>query len=104
MIRFEVSGFDKLQRDLEEASEGLNSLDGEITKLVFTNFDPLDTAKAIHQMEAAIDEKVGRYSRNPIIKPLVQAMKEQFFDRGYLRNQAHTETHLSRLPLTWRVP
>ena len=76
-----MSGFDKLQRDLEEASEGLNGLDGEITKLVFTTFDPLDTAKAIHQMEAAIDEKVGRYNRNPIIKPLVEAMKEQFRQR-----------------------
>jgi hypothetical protein len=89
MIKVDLSGFDKLQRELEEASEGLKSLDGEITKLVFTNFDPLDTARAIHQMEAAIDEKVGRYSQNPIIKSLTESMKEHFRQKILEESSSH---------------
>jgi hypothetical protein len=75
-----ITGFDDLSRELEDAQKALAEIDGE---LGIVNFDPYDAASiesAIQKMEEMIDGKVGRYSGNAIVGPMIQQMKNHYRD------------------------
>jgi Predicted nucleotide-binding protein containing TIR-like domain len=75
---FKVTGLDDLQRDLEQASQALEALGGELTTV---KFDPKDASSidlAIADVEAAIDAKVASFRGNAIVEQFVEGMKEQY--------------------------
>ena len=74
-FNIDITGLQKLQRELEEAARGLKSLDGTITTL---SVDPDNPNKAIRQMELAIDNRVARYRGNNLVSQLVREMKEEY--------------------------
>jgi hypothetical protein len=77
---FKITGLDDLSRELEDAQKALAEINGE---LGVVNFDPHDAASienAIQRMEEMIDGKVGRYSGNPIVGPMIQQMKNHYRD------------------------
>lgn len=77
-MSIKITGLDKLQQELADAQRALKSLDGTITTV---KFDPTDThsvQSAIRQMEQAVDSKVSRYARNPLVAPIVLATKQRY--------------------------
>ncbi|KWT04665.1 hypothetical protein [Pseudomonas savastanoi] len=73
-----LKGLDQLQRQLKEAGEVIKNLDGNLCVVNFDPGDPESIEQAIQQIEAAIDERTGRYASNPFIGPLAAEMKERY--------------------------
>jgi hypothetical protein len=70
-----ITGLDKLQRELSEAERALKSLDGTITTLKFTPGDPKSVQNAIRQMERAVDDKIRPYRNNPLVAQMADGLK-----------------------------
>jgi hypothetical protein len=73
-----ITGLDKLQRDLADAQKALAAIDGQLGSVRFDPHDPSSIENAIASMEQMIDERLGKYASNPIIKPMVSGMKEKY--------------------------
>jgi hypothetical protein len=73
-----IKGLEKLQRQMAEAQEVLQNLDGDLCTVNFDPYDPASIETAIHQIMAVIDERVGQHHSNPIIGPLAEQMKAQY--------------------------
>ena len=56
-----LKGLDKLQRQLKDAQEVLQRLDGELCTVNFDPHDPASIEQAVQQVETVIDEAVGRH-------------------------------------------
>lgn len=72
-----MKGLDELQRKLKELERAIAALDGDLASVSFDPDDPQSVDLAIQQMEAAIDQRVGDYSRNDMVDGLVSEMKER---------------------------
>lgn len=73
-----ITGLDKLQKELKQAEQALNELDGE---LGVVNFDPHESASieaAIQSVNRMIDNRVEPYVDNPIVESLAEQMKESY--------------------------
>lgn len=75
---FKITGLDKIQKDLKDAQRALNELDGELGVVNFDPNDPASIESAIHSVNRMIDERLGKYSSNPIVAPLAEQMKEKY--------------------------
>lgn len=73
-----ITGFDKLQRELEEAQRALETLNGELGKVNFNPHDPLSIEAAIQSVYKMVDDRAGVYVSNPIVGPLIEQMKETY--------------------------
>lgn len=73
-----ITGFDKLNSQLEDAQKAISELDGELRYVTFTPDDPASIESAIQQVESIIDERVGRYASNPFVAPLIEGLKEHY--------------------------
>lgn len=73
-----ISGLNELSRQLKDAQKALSALDGELGSVNFDPTDPASIEAAIALVETTIDEKIGRYANNPIVRPLAQEMKEKY--------------------------
>jgi hypothetical protein len=73
-----IAGLDKLTKQLDDAQRALKELDGELGVVNFDPNDPESINLAIKSMESTIDERVGRYSNNPIIAPLIAGMRKSY--------------------------
>lgn len=71
-----VSGFDKLQKDMEQAQRAFDQIDGQIASVQFDPNDPESIEAAIQETYRIIDEKVGQYASNPFVQPLMEQFKE----------------------------
>lgn len=75
---FNVTGLDKLSRDLEDAQKAMSGMDGQLGSVSFDPHDPTSIEAAIQDAEKLIDERVGSYESNPIVEQLVDGMKKQY--------------------------
>jgi len=73
-----ITGLDQLTHQLDEAQNALAELDGELGTVSFDSDDPASIEAAIQNVELLVDEKLGKYSKNPIIGPLAMNMKESY--------------------------
>ena len=73
-----IKGLDELMRKMRELERATAALDGDITSVGFDPHDPQSIELAIQKMEAAIDERVGDYSRNDMVQNLVAEMKGRY--------------------------
>jgi hypothetical protein len=73
-----VTGLDQLAHKLEEASSAIKALDGQLTEVTFDPQDPSSVERAIFEVEAAIDAKVGSYRGNSIVDAWVAEIKEKY--------------------------
>lgn len=73
-----VEGLDKLQRQVKEAQRAFEELDGTLGQVNFDPEDPASIESAIAQAHATIDERVGMYSGNPFVAPMIGQMKESY--------------------------
>jgi hypothetical protein len=75
-----IKGLDKLTKNLDEAQRALAEIDGELGTVSFNPNDPASIEAAIKDVENLIDQRLGPYSANPVIGPLIDAMKERYRD------------------------
>jgi len=73
-----IKGLDQLQRDLKQAQIALKELDGNLCTINFDPFDPASIEHAIQKVNDTIDQRVGAYSSNPFVGPLIEEMKENY--------------------------
>jgi hypothetical protein len=73
-----ITGLNKLSRNLDEAIKAMEALDGELAAVTFDPNDPSGIEAAILKVETIVDERVGPYVSNPIVKQIVRGMKEQY--------------------------
>lgn len=73
-----ITGLDKLQKNLKDASRALSDLDGELGVISFDPNDPVSIEVALQSVEQMVDERVGRYSQNPIARSVAKKMKEKY--------------------------
>ncbi len=81
-----IKGFEKLTNDLEVAQKALSEIDGELGTVSFDPNDPASIEAAIQDVENIIDQRLGAYSNNPIIAPLIDEFKERY--RGGILEEA----------------
>jgi hypothetical protein len=73
-----ITGLDRLQRQLEEASKAFQALDGKVATLRFSPSDPASTEDAIREIEAAVDTKVAPYRGNTLVESVARQLKEKY--------------------------
>jgi uncharacterized coiled-coil DUF342 family protein len=73
-----IKGLDQAIRKMKELERAVAALDGDITTVSFDPNDPQSIELAIQQMETAIDERVGNYSKNDMIEGVVAELKERY--------------------------
>lgn len=75
---FNITGLDKLSKQLTDAQKALEALDGELGTVSFNPDDPASIEAAIQSVETIIDDRIGLFASNPIIAPLAEQMKEKY--------------------------
>lgn len=75
---FAIKGLDSLQKTLSEAQKALKAVEGELGTLTFDPQEPASIEAAIIESERLVDERLGAYSNNAMVAPLIQQMKEAF--------------------------
>ncbi len=78
MIRFEIKGLDKLEKELDQMQKAVSALDGKICTIQFDAEDPADVNRAIREMEAAVDKKLAPYRHSQFAKQVGDATKQRF--------------------------
>jgi Predicted nucleotide-binding protein containing TIR-like domain len=73
-----ITGIDQLQRQLKDASNALQALDGEIASVRFNPDDPASIETAVAQVEEAIDAKIAPYRGNAMVENVVAQMKQKY--------------------------
>lgn len=73
-----IEGLNKLTKTFDEAQKALSGIDGEIGTVSFQPNDPASIETAIRHVDDMIDQRLGAYASNPIIAPLIDAMKERY--------------------------
>jgi hypothetical protein len=85
MMNIEITGLDKLQRQLNDASQALQALDGEISAVNFNPHDPSSVEAAVVQVEQAIDAKIAPYRGNAIVENVATQLKDRYRQEIYDR-------------------
>ncbi|WP_343725882.1 hypothetical protein [Herbaspirillum huttiense] len=75
---FNISGLDKLQKEMQTAQQALSDLDGELGRVSFDPFDPVSIESAIQHAQKMVEDRIGQYASNPIVGPLISEMKEAY--------------------------
>lgn len=73
-----ITGLDKLQRELDDASRALGALDGSIATLRFDPKDETSVDGAIQEMEQAIDRKIAPWRNNALVANIAAGMKKSY--------------------------
>ncbi len=73
-----IKGLGELQRKTKELAKAAEALDGEIATVGFDPNDPQSIELAIQKMEAAVDERVGEFSRNDWVQKIADEVKERY--------------------------
>jgi hypothetical protein len=73
-----IKGLDKLQRTLKEAARAAENADEDIGAVQFDPNDPVSIDQAITSMEAMVDSKFDGSESNPVIREMVDALKERY--------------------------
>lgn len=73
-----ITGLDKLQKELKEAEQALNELDGELGVVNFDPHDPASIEAAVQSVMKMIDSRIEPYADNPVVGSLADQMKENY--------------------------
>jgi uncharacterized protein YegL len=70
--------FDGLARKLQEVSDAVEALDGELTTVKFDPTDQTSVEAAISQVSDAIDAKIASYRGNEMVENIATELKEKY--------------------------
>jgi DNA-binding GntR family transcriptional regulator len=74
---FKITGLDQLTKQLEQAQQAIDELDGKLATVSFDPNDPASIDAAIQQANASFDAKVTAWADNPLVAQVAEGMKEQ---------------------------
>jgi hypothetical protein len=77
-FNIDLSDLDRLQSQLNQLLQALQSLEGEIARV---GVDPNDPGSAIRKMELAVDSKAAPYSENPFVSQVIGDVKGKLRQR-----------------------
>lgn len=97
MLSIDVSGLEKLQRELADAQRAFQALDGTIATLKFDPTDPKSVEEAIRQIEVAVDSETVAYRNNELVKKVAEEMKV-----AYRKNILEKSSIEQKGPSAWR--
>jgi len=75
---FKITGLDTFQREINQMTQAVKALDGDLATL---NFDPQNQTSienAIAEMRGMIDRKIAPYRDNPMVENIVSELKEKY--------------------------
>ncbi len=75
---FKIEGLDKLQKQLADAQKAFEELDGTLGQVNFDPQDPASIESAIQHVNSLVHQRVGHYSSNPFVGPMIDDMKEAY--------------------------
>lgn len=75
---FKITGLDELQKQLEQAQQVFEELEGELCTVSFNPSDPSSIEAAIQQINTTIDAKISAWTDNPMVEQVAEGMKEQY--------------------------
>lgn len=75
---FKIDGLDRIQKRLDDITNAIASLEGEITKVSITPGDEASAAAAIAKINSMIDERVGPLKVDPVVESIVAKMKTAY--------------------------
>lgn len=78
MFKIQITGFDKVIQQLDDASKALESLDGHLGTVNFNPDDPASIEAAIQKVEGLVDDKIALYKDNPMIASFAASMKDTY--------------------------
>src|SRR5208337_991276 len=73
-----ITGLDKLQRDLEQATKAFETLDGKFAELRLNPLDQTSVEAAITDMGLAVDAKIASYLGNPLVESVAGELKARY--------------------------
>ncbi len=73
-----ITGLDKLSRKLDEVSKFAKDVDGHLGEVNFDPGNPGEIERAIAEMEAMVDDRASRYSRNDAVQSIADQMKQTY--------------------------
>jgi tRNA threonylcarbamoyladenosine modification (KEOPS) complex Cgi121 subunit len=71
-----ITGFNELQRTMDELAKFGADLDGEIAQVTFDPTDPTSIEAAIQEVADAVDAKAKSYPSNEMVQNLAEQAKE----------------------------
>ncbi len=71
-----VTGFDAIERKLDQMARFSEEIDGTLATVSFDAEDPESIEAALQEISDAIDEKTRSYERNDWIQDLAERLKE----------------------------
>lgn len=75
---FKITGLNARSHHLEQAQKAIAGMDGELGTVKFNPLDPQSIDAAVQEIERLVDERLGGYSKNPIVGPMIDHMKEHY--------------------------
>jgi hypothetical protein len=81
MLKVEIKGLEKLQREFADAMRALSSLDGTIATVKIDPTDPGSARKAIRTMESAVNAKVARYRGSALVEAAAKQFKASYREK-----------------------
>jgi hypothetical protein len=75
---FKISGLDELTKQLEQAQQAFEELDGDLGEVNFDPHDPASIEAAIQRAHAMLDAKAALWEANPLVAQVVEGLKEQY--------------------------
>jgi hypothetical protein len=85
MISLKITGLDGLQRQLDDAANALQTLEGELATVKYNPNDPSSVEAAVVQIEQTIDAKIAPYHGNKIVENIAAQLKETYRQEIYGR-------------------
>jgi hypothetical protein len=76
-----ITGLDKLQRGLAEVQRAMSDLDGELGTVRFDPNDPSSIEAAIQSVNHMVDQRIGQYASNLLVRPMFDQMREACRER-----------------------
>lgn len=75
---FKVDGFDKFQKELKQAQLAVREVQGELGTVQFDAQDPVSIETAISTVNEMLDERLGKFSSNPLVGAMLDQLKEGY--------------------------
>jgi hypothetical protein len=92
-----ITGLDKLTRDLDQAQRAFKEIDGHLGQVNFKPSDPRSVEGAIQDVDKMVDDRLSAYASNPIVRPMIAAMKKSYRTAIIEKAAAHQTKSISEL-------
>lgn len=73
-----ITGLDKLSKKMKELSVFAGDMDGRLGSVAYVPDDAASIDRAMHEIDALVDEHASHYPSNDLIQNIADRMKESY--------------------------